>query len=134
MTMPSITEPTTDPTAPVVPPADAVVAPADHEPEAPVHAGPTAAEIAAELYKLQAADAAAKAPQPHVPDNPPSPTNLFQKGNLVVHRWIDHHDGPSERTGIVVDTLEDEGAGARSVVAWLGPKSGPIGDHELTAV
>jgi hypothetical protein len=142
MTMP-VSEPTPEPVASVGVSAPAAVPPfADpHDDFAPIvptpvaaeplpHA-PTAAEIAAELYKLQKAD---QAPAEELPENPPSPVNLFAKGNIVTHRWLDPHDGLSERHGIVVETLPDEGFGARSVVAWLGSKSGPIGDHELTAV
>ena len=67
------------------------------------------------------------------PATPPSPVNLFNKGNLVTFSWNDAYDGPRTRYGIVVDTLADEGAGARSIVAWFEDVSGPIGDHQLAA-
>lgn len=90
------------------------------------------AALAKELAPLLT-PAAPAAPAAPAPANPPSPTNLFDKGNIVAYKWDDHYDGPSSRYGIVVATLPDEGAGARSIVAWFDSVSGPIGDHDLTA-
>lgn len=73
---------------------------------------------------------------PALPERPPSPSNLYQKGNLVTHAYLDPYDRKVHtRTGLVVDTLpcEDPSVGARSVVAWFADRSGPIGDHELDA-
>jgi hypothetical protein len=94
-----------------------------------------AALVAAELVKLMPAPAAGTVPATTpVPTSPPSPVNLFAKGNIVEYVWDDHYDGRSSRVGIVVDVIADDGTGAKSVVAWFEHVSGPIGDHELTAV
>ena len=82
----------------------------------------------APVSPADAAAAAAAAPAPAT-----SPVNLFTKGQVVTYTWADPYDGETTRYGIVVETLPDEGAGARSIVAWFQDVSGPIGDHLLTA-
>lgn len=76
------------------------------------------------------------APAPaEVPAKAPVGQNLFTKGQLVTHTAVDHYAGgrPVTTYGLVLDTLPDEGAGARSVVLWLGSTPAVIGDHELEA-
>jgi hypothetical protein len=131
----SVTETTTDATTiGAAPPAPAPAAPA-----APAAAGPTLSQ--ADIAAIAQAVAAQSAPaQPAVAaaaaaaEPPPtSPVNLFTKGQLVTFTYADPYDGETTRYGIVVDTLPDEGAGARSVLAWFDAVSGPIGDHFLAA-
>jgi hypothetical protein len=138
-----VAAPATDPVTPaapaVAPPVDASAPAAPAAPAAPSPAPATdpavmalLEQLVAKVQGLEAAQPAAAAPE--IPDNPPSDVNLFAKGHVVRYAWNDPYDGPSERFGLVVDTLPDEGAGARSVVAWFANASGPIGDHLLTAV
>jgi hypothetical protein len=63
----------------------------------------------------------------------PVPTNQFVKGNIVKHEYDSPYDGQVTRYGIVIDVLADEGAGARSSVAWFEDPSS-IGDQYLSAV
>ena len=141
--------PAAAPPTPAVPPVTATTAPAPTpappaEVTPPVTATPAPAEpstdIAALLAEIQAMRAelkaaAPKAPAVEVPANPPSPVNLYSKGQIVRYAWDDPYDGPSERFGLVVDTLPDEGSGAQSRLVWFTVgQSGPIGDHTLTAV
>jgi hypothetical protein len=139
---------TTAPVAPVAPVTATTAPPTPIAPVAPSSPAPAAVETApapatdltallAEIQSLRSEIQAAKpaAPAVEVPANPPSPTNLFTKGQIVRFAWDDPYDGPSEKFGLVIDTLPDEGAGARSRLAWFGGgASGPIGDHTLTAV
>ncbi|HEX3948077.1 MAG TPA: hypothetical protein VHW47_10240 [Acidimicrobiales bacterium] len=124
------------PTAPAVAPVPAVATPAT--PGTPAATDVNAAMLAA-IQSLTAEVAAMKASQPvaapavDIPVNPPSPVNLFEKGQLVSHTYLDPYDGPTTNYGIVVDILPTEGAGARSVIAWFGGISGPLGDQFLTA-
>ncbi len=69
------------------------------------------------------------------PSKPKAATNLFTKGQVVTYTAPDHYAGgrPLTTYGVVVDTLPDEGQGARSLVVWLGDRPALIGDHELEA-
>lgn len=116
------------------PPAPGAV-PANTAPAAPTLSpadiAAIAAAVAAQSAPAQPAVAAAAAAAAEAP--PTSPVNLFTKGQLVTFTYADPYDGATTRYGIVVDTLPDEGAGARSILAWFDAVSGPIGDHFLAA-
>jgi hypothetical protein len=123
---------TTIGTAPPAPGAPAAAAPAAAAPptlnaaDIAAIAQAVVAQSAPAQPAVAAAAAAAEAP-------PTSPVNLFTKGQLVTFTYADPYDGETTRYGIVVDTLPDEGAGARSILAWFDAVSGPIGDHFLAA-
>jgi hypothetical protein len=89
-----------------------------------------ASQIAATQAPVSPADAAAAAAAAPVQT---SPVNLFTNGQVVKFVYADPYDGETTRYGMVVDTLPDEGAGARSILAWFDAVSGPIGDHLLAA-
>jgi hypothetical protein len=129
--------------APVV--ATAAPAPAAPVAPAPVDDAPAPAPAAAAVQPIdynqlaaalvQAGFAAGPPAEPvAAPLNPPSPVNLFTKGQLVTYSWLDHYDGPSSKAGIVLDVIPDAGSGAASVIGWFSGISGPIGDHEISAV
>lgn len=130
MTPPDAVDPTTIGTPPPAPAA----APAPAQPGPTLNAADIAAiaqAVVASSAPAQPAAAAAAAAAAEAP--PTSPVNLFTKGQLVTFTYADPYDGETTRYGIVVDTLPDEGAGARSVLAWFDAVSGTIGDHFLAA-
>ena len=105
-------------------------------PSAPSLTGDDVNAIAQATARILAGSTQVQAPPPPAaaePPPPPSPENLFTKGQVVKFEWDDHYDGPSARYGMVVDTLPDEGEGARSIVAWFHDVSAPIGDQHLAA-
>jgi hypothetical protein len=122
------------PPAPVEP-AAAPPAPAAAPEPAPAR-NLTDADVAALASALAASTPSTTggAPAPAAsPEPPTSPENLFTKGQVVTLTRTDYYDGETTRYGMVVDTLPDEGAGARSILAWFDDVSGPIGDHLLSA-
>lgn len=132
---------TTDPPAPVVEAPVDVVAPdpapvVTPEPAPVVDDGPSNAELLAAVANLTARLDATPGTPAGEPEPEPEPLteNAFAKGNIVVHTYVSPYDGEVSRYGIVVDTLPDEGAGARSVIAWFDGVSGPMGDQFLAAV
>ncbi len=106
-------------------------------PAAPASAAPGIdyAELARQLVALGLVQTPAPSTNPTPAEKPPVAANLWVKGQLVSYGYADHYAGGATLTryGIVVETLPDEGAGARSVVAWFDGVSGPIGDQLLEA-
>lgn len=129
-------ESTTAPEAPPAqPPSGASSSPAPAAGMAPAPAsGVTYDALAAALVRagVVAAPAPAAAPEPK---KPIVTSNLFSKGNLVVHRTWDPYEARTRaRYGIVVETFPYAGGddvGARSAVAFFAETSGPITDAEL---
>jgi hypothetical protein len=128
--MTTAVDPTTIGTAPP-PPAAPAPAAAPATTLSPADIAAIASAVVAQSAPPQPATAAAAAAAAEPP--PTSPVNLFTKGQLVTFTYADPYDGETTRYGIVVETLPDEGAGARSVLAWFDAVSGPIGDHFLAA-
>lgn len=124
----SDTSSTNQPAPPPAPPAP----PAAAEASPGIDYKALAAELAP-LLTPPGAVAQAAATAPAAPAAPPAPVNLFEKGQVVSYTYTTPYDGEVTRHGIVIETLPDEGAGARSAVAWFDHVSGPIGDNELEA-
>lgn len=136
MTDVSNINPPPQPTGPVVPQPQQPAQPQqpDQPPAAP--SPMLTVDQARELVDAAVASALAQVGQPAAPApepaKPVAETNRFSVGQMVGYTAFDPYDGVTRtRYGFVVETFANEGAGARSAIAWLGEPSGPIGDEQL---